>query len=274
LGDKRRVLGRRCLLLFAACGLCTGLACDIAPGLWLLPLLVAGVLLAWRWRRPGWFVRLRVGLLVLLGTAVVSGLPAIWSFLSGAVGFPIGSAILAHTRGRSLAPTVFSAAFWALVARNAGSVLRVVVAQDYSAGYPANGGAPILPAGLGWLFFLGLALMLLRWRSMTSLALALLVALPLVASMAVSAPAGVIEAAAVLPATCIVPAVALYALAAFLGHLPIVLDRIHGTRVFSTPEQIGRILLLVFLVIATLRTFFWYFEATLPSTPPNQWIPT
>jgi hypothetical protein len=273
-GDHSLALGRRCLLLFAACGLCTGLACDIAPGLWLLPLLVAGVLLAWRWRRPGWFVRLRVGLLVLLGTAVVSGMPAIWTFLSGAVGFPAGSLILAHSRGPTPTPVIVSAAFWERVVGNGGSVLHVLIAQDYSAGYPASGGTPILPAGLGWLFFLGLALVLVRWRSMTSLALVLLIALPLLASMAVSAPAGVIEAAAVLPATCIVPAVALYALAVFLGHLPIVLDRIHGTRVFSSPEQIGRILLLVFLVVATLRTFFWYFEATLPSTPPNQWIPT
>ena len=42
------------------------------------------------------------------------------------------------------------------------------------------------------------------------------------------------------------------------------LDRINGTRVFSTPEQIGRVLLLGFLLFSTVRTFFWYFEATLP----------
>src|SRR5207248_3180479 len=40
---------RRRLLLFALCGLCTGLACDLAPGLWLVPLVVVGVLLLWRW---------------------------------------------------------------------------------------------------------------------------------------------------------------------------------------------------------------------------------
>jgi hypothetical protein len=155
-----------------------------------------------------------------------------------------------------------------------GGALHVLIAQDYSAGYPANGGTPILPAGLSWLFFLGLVIVLLRWRDMTSLALVLLLALPLVASVAVGAPAAVIEAAAVLPATCIVPAVALYGIASVFGHLPVVLDRVNGVRVFSSPEQIGRILLFVFLVITTIRTFFWYFEATLPSTPPNSWIPT
>jgi hypothetical protein len=63
---------------------------------------------------------------------------------------------------------------------------------------------------------------------------------------------------------CIVPAVGLYEIVSRLGHLPIVLDRINGVRVFSTPEQIGRVLLLGFLLFSTVRTFFWYFEATLP----------
>jgi hypothetical protein len=266
---------RRCLLLFAGCGITTGLASDIAPGLWLLPLLVAGILVVWRWRRPKWFVRLRVRLMTLLGTAVVTGSPAIWALLSTAIGFPKGSPFLARsTAPMAHLPDLRSHIFWQQVATNASSVLHTLAAQDYSAGYPAHGGTPILPAGLGWLFFLGLALILVRWRDMTSLALLLLVALPVVASVAVGAPAAVIEAAGVLPATCIVPALALRTLAGLLGHLPIALDRINGVRVFSSPEQIGRVLLLIFLLIATVRTFFWYFAATLPSTPPNQWIPT
>jgi hypothetical protein len=53
----------------------------------------------------------------------------------------------------------------------------------------------------------------------------------------------------------------------------IVLDRTNGTRVFSTPEHIGRIVLLIFLLASTVRTFFWYFEATLP-TPTQQWTPS
>jgi len=266
---------RRCLLLLAGCGIATGLASDIAPGLWLLPLLVAGILIVWRWRRPQWFVRLRVGLLTLFSTAVVTGGPAIWTLLSTAVGFPKGSPYLARSTAPMLRlPDLRSHVFWQQVAKNASGVLHTLVAQDYSAGYPANGGTPILPAGLGWLFFLGMALILVRWRDMTSLALLLLVALPVVASVAVGAPAAVVEAAAVLPATCIVPALALRTLAGLFGHLPIALDRINGVRVFSSPEQIGRVLLLIFLLIATVRTFFWYFAATLPSTPPNQWIPT
>src|SRR5262249_15683099 len=58
---------------FVLCGLCTGLAIDIAPGLWLLPLLVAVYLLIWRWRRPEWFVGLRQALLALVITTVVVG---------------------------------------------------------------------------------------------------------------------------------------------------------------------------------------------------------
>ena len=69
-----------------------------------------------------------------------------------------------------------------------------------------------------------------------------------------------IEAATVLPAICIIPALAIYTVGGVLGRLPIALDRINGARVFSTPEQIGRVLLFVFLVISAIRTFFWYFE--------------
>jgi hypothetical protein len=106
------------------------------------------------------------------------------------------------------------------------------------------------------------------------MALLLLTALPLVACIAIGAPTGVIEAASVLPATCIIPAVALYECFTFLGHLPIVLDRMNGVRVFTTPEQIGRILLLLFLLVSTIRTFFWYFEATLPARAGSQQSPS
>ena len=51
-------------------------------------------------------------------------------------------------------------------------------------------------------------------------------------------------------------------------------DRTGGARVFSTPEQIGRILLLAFLLVSTIRTFFWYFEATLPAPANQQWTPS
>jgi hypothetical protein len=109
---------------------------------------------------------------------------------------------------------------------------------------------------------------------MTSLALALLLALPLVATVTASAPVSIIEAASVLPATCIVPAVALYEAAAWVGRLPIVLDRLNGVRVFTTPEQIGRIALFLFLSVSALRTFYWYFEATLPSSGANTYTPS
>jgi hypothetical protein len=115
---------------------------------------------------------------------------------------------------------------------------------------------------------------LIRHRDLTALVLALLLALPLVASVAVSAPTGVIEAASVLPATCIVPALAIYEVALWFGRLPIALDRMNGVRVFTTPEQIGRIALFIFLMASAIRTFYWYFEASLPSEPGNGYTPS
>jgi hypothetical protein len=152
--------------------------------------------------------------------------------------------------------------------------LHLLASQDYSAGYPSAGGAPIIPALLGPFFYLGLFITLVRWRAFSSHALLLLVALPMLASIAVGAPTGVIEAASVLPAMCILPAVAIYEIGVWLGHLPIALDRANGVRVFTTPEQIGRVLLFVFLLVSTIRTFYWYFEVTLPTSTPNQYIPS
>lgn len=269
-GARRRVLG-----LYAVCGVCTGLACDLAPGLWLMPILVVGFVLAWRVRRSQWFAGVRAEFAVLAGSAIVTGVPAIGYFLSARVGFPAGSAVMARAAPTPpAAPSMLSGPYWAQVFSNAVAVLRLLVAQDYSAGYPAVGGTTLIPVLLSPFFFLGILMMVLRWRNMASLALMLLIALPLVASVAVGAPTSVIEAASVLPATCIVPALGLYEFGTFLGHLPIVLDRVHGARVFSTPEQIGQVLLLAFLIVSTIRTFFWYFEATLPTTPPNQYTPT
>lgn len=268
----------RALGLFTLAGVSTGLASDLAPGLWITPLLMIGFLIALRWRRPALFTRMRAPLVALTVSAVLSGLPVIWSFVSPRIGFAVGSPAFAQSSeplpaGRS----PLSPAFWTSAGANALDVLRLLVTQDYSAGYPAVGGAPIIPSYLGVFFYLGLAIIayrLIRWRDMTSLALALLLALPLVATVAINAPASVIEAASVLPVTCIVPAVAMYEAAAWVGRLPIVLDRMNGVRVFTTPEQIGRIALFLFLSISALRTFYWYFEATLPSSPTNTFTPS
>ncbi|HEV2459618.1 MAG TPA: glycosyltransferase family 39 protein, partial [Ktedonobacterales bacterium] len=265
---------RRRLAAYIGCGVCTGLACDLAPGLWVVPLTVAGLLGLWRWRRPKALRVSRAGLLAVTGAAVVVGAPAIWDYLSRVVGFPKGSGFLARTTTQPAAgPSFFSMRYWEQVAHNASGVLNLLVTQDYTAGYPAVGGASIVPPLLGLFFYIGLALVLWRWRRFESLALLLLVAMPLIASVAVGTPTGVIEAACVLPAMCILPALGLYEVMSWLGHLPIVLDRINGVRVFSRPEQIGRLLLLGFLFVSTVRTFFWYFEATLPR-PPQQYTPS
>lgn len=256
---------RRYLFYYIGCGICTGLACDLAPGLWLVPLLVAGMLIVWRWLRPKGLHVSRAGLIALIASALITGIPVIWHYLSSFIGFPKGSPLLAKEGGAQVTvPALLSPAFWGQVAHNAGDVLGLLISQDYSAGYPSVGGTAIIPPLFQGFFVIGLLVIIVRWRSFGSLALLLLVALPLVASVAVGTSAGVIEAASVLPALCIVPAIGLYQSGRWLGHLPIVLDRINGVRIFSTPEQIGRVLLLMFLVFSTIRTFFWYFEATLP----------
>ncbi|MEO7002957.1 MAG: glycosyltransferase 87 family protein [Ktedonobacterales bacterium] len=263
------------LALTAGCGVCTGLACDLAPGLWLLPLLVLGFVIAWRWRSPHSFERLQLGLATLAGAAILSAVPIIWSFLSQLVGFPAGSYVLAHSsKPIPSGPGVFTLAFWSQVGANLVSSLNLIVSQDFSAGYPAVGGAPIIPTLLGPFLALGLLVLIWRWRSMAALAVTLLIALPLVASVAVGAPVAVIEAASALPVLCILPALGIYQIALWLGRLPIALDRISGVRVFTTPEQIGRLALFVFLLASAIRTFFWYFESTLPNIPANQFTPS
>ena len=273
--DAALVSRRRVLLLYAGCGVCTGLACDLAPGLWLLPLLVLTFLVVWRLRHPHLFKYWRLQLAVLIGAALLSGLPTIGYFLSAQIGLPAGSPLLARSSVESRpGPGILTLEFWGQVLRNIGDVLRLLISQDYTSGYPAVGASPIIPVLLTPIFILGLIVLLVRWKNPTAMALLLLTALPLVASIAIGASTGVIEAASVLPATCIIPALALYEIFTFLGHLPIVLDRMNGARVFTTPEQIGRILLLLFLVVSTIRTFFWYFEATLPTRTGSQQTPS
>jgi hypothetical protein len=263
---------RRALYLIGA-GLCTGLACDLAPGLWLVPLTIAGFLLVWRWLRPDSLRVSRAALAVLTMTALLSGAPTLWHFASHAIGFPSGSAVLARTSvpGHP-GPSVFSGVFWEQVASNVGTTLQLLISQDFSAGYPAVGGAPVIPVLLLPFFLLGLVT-ILRWRGFVAMTLLALIALPLIASVAIGTPTSVIDAASALPALCIVPAIGLFTASVWLGRLLIVLDRTHGVRVFSTPERIGRLLLLIFLLVNTIRTFFWYFEATLPAPTP-QFIPS
>lgn len=262
---------RRALLLFAGCGVCTGLACDLAPGLWLLPMLVLAFLIVWRLRHPHLFTYWRQQLVALIGAALISGLPTIGYFASSRVGLPPGSPLLARSSVQAQpGPGIFSLAFWGQVLRNIGDVLKLLISQDYTSGYPAVGGSPIIPVLLAPIFILGLIILLIRWRNPAAMALLLLTALPIAACIAIGEPTGIIEAASVLPATCIIPAVALYEFFSFLGHLPIAFDRLSGVRVFTTPEQIGRVLLLLFLVVSAIRTFFWYFEATLPRTGSQQ----
>jgi 4-amino-4-deoxy-L-arabinose transferase-like glycosyltransferase len=267
--DRLRTLRR--VLLFAGSGMAAGLGSDLAPGLWLLPLMLVGVLILVRWQRADWLRDAQSGLGALAAGTLVAALPGIWHYwFSRSIGFPQSSTALAQSGAVThTSPSVLSPAFLSQVIGNAGSVLHVLTAQDYSASWPSSGGTPIMP-GVIWVFFyLGIAIVLWRWRRFSSLLLLLLLALPMIASISVGTEPSIIQAASVLPAACIVPALALYEAGSLLGRLPIAFDRAHGARVFANPEQIGRVLLMAFLLVSTVRTFYWYFEATLPSTPPN-----
>lgn len=268
-----RISSHRQFLYFTAGGVAAGLGWDVVPGLWLVPLILLSVLIFWRLSERG-KVKLphRHSLTLVLSTAIAA-IPVGWYYISLYIGFPTGSALLAKSSEQPGSPSPLSGAFWAQVASNAGDVIHVLIAQDYSAGYPSIGGAPIIPGLLGPFFYIGVLIIVIRWRTFAARALFVLLMLPLLASVAVGTPTSLIEAASILPAMCIIPALGIYQVVSWLGHLPIVLDRINGVRVFSTPEQIGRVLLLMFLVVSAIRTFFWYFEATLPSAPTQQFIP-
>jgi hypothetical protein len=276
LAPAERTQARRRLLLFVGSGIAAGLASDLAPGLWILSLMLLGMLLIARWQRPDWFQRIRPGLGALTVAGLLAALPGIWRFwLSNYIGFPAGSGALAQSSAAvGQGAALFSPAYFAQITRNASSMLHVLTAQDYSAGWPSNGGAPILPGIVVWFLYGGILLVVWRWRRLSSLAILLLLALPLLASVAVGTEPTVIEAASILPAMCIVPALALYQAACWLGALPIALDRANGARVFANPDRIGRMLFMVFLLISALRTFYWYFQATLPTTPLNTTIPS
>ncbi len=271
----RRILGMRGdqFAQILGVGICTGLACDLAPGLWLVPLTIVAFLLLWAWRRPSGLTVTRRAVVLLSVTSVIAGAPALWHFASRFVGFPPGSALLAQTSVVTRpGPGVFSLGFWGQVLTNAGATLNLLTSQDFSAGYPSTGGTAIIPALLLPFAVVGLYT-IIRWRGFVSLAMLALIALPLVASVAVGTSTSVIDAASVLPALCIVPAIGIFTCGEWVGRGLIVLDRTNGVRVFSTPERIGRIVLLIFLLASTVRTFFWYFEAALPA-PNQQWTPS
>jgi hypothetical protein len=265
-------LRRRRMLLFAGSGVAAGLASDLAPGLWVLPLLMVATLLVARWQRPRWYQQSWRGWWALAAALVVVGLPGAWSYyLSGALG--LGNSTTAAVRANGAAATGLAALVGLLtgILRNMGGVARVLLLQDYSASWPGAGSTPLLPGMITPFFVVGVLFVLLQWRRFSSMILLLLLALPFVASVAVGTTPSVLEAATVLPAVCIIPAVAIYEVASWLGRLPIALDRAVGMRVFVTPETIGRLLLIAFLVFSALRTFYWYFQAALP-TPPNTTI--
>lgn len=271
--SARAALERKRMLLFAACGVATGLASDLASGLWLLPVLVIGLLVLARWQQPRRYRGTREGLGALALCSIVAGLPGAWRYYIGPYfGFPVGSGVLARSSVPPGTGPTSPLDYVSQVGRNAIGVLRILTAQDYTAGWAGPSGTPVVPVALFPFFYLGVLLVLLWWRRLSSLTLLLLLALPLIVSIAVGSQSSALQAASVLPALCMLPALALYEAARWLGRLPAALDRAHGGKLFVGPEQIGRLLLLAFLVVTTLRTFYWYFQATLPNAPLNSTI--
>ena len=108
-------------------GICTGLACDLAPGLWLVPLTIVAFLLLWLWRRPAGLNVTWPAVAVLTVAAVLSGAPALWHFASRFIGFPEGAAFLAQTSiAARPGPTLISIVFWQQVLRNIGATVNLL----------------------------------------------------------------------------------------------------------------------------------------------------
>jgi 4-amino-4-deoxy-L-arabinose transferase-like glycosyltransferase len=267
-------LRRRRILLFIGSGVAAGLASDIAPGMWILPVLILLIVALARWQRPQWYHQIATGLVSLAGTIILVALPGVWQFYLNHNRVTPTATHSAPTTLNASQPLLLSALHvLRQIGLNERDVFQVLTAQDYSAAWPATGGTPIVPSALGIVFYVGLALLVWHWRRLSSLTILLLVIFPFLATLAVGSGSNVILAASVLPAICIVPAVMLYQVARWLGSVPIVFDRANGARVFANPDRIGRVLLMVFLLFSALRTFFWYFQATLPTTPPNAITP-
>lgn len=268
-----RLFSRR-MLLFAGSGIAAGLASDLAPGLWLLSLLVLVAAFVVAWRQPARFAHGRTGLALLAGCTLLAGLPGAWQYdLSRLLTRP--AAGTAHVGGQGIAAWLAGlGAFLTQAGSNARGIVGVLTAQDYSAAWPSAGGTPIVPGVVSWFFFIGVALIVWQWRKPSSLLLLVLLAFPLLASIAIGSEPNVIQAASVLPAICIVPALALYEGGNLVGRGFIAFDRANGVRLFANPERIGRVLLMTFLLFSALRTFFWYFQATLPINPPNVNLPS
>ncbi|HEV2235385.1 MAG TPA: glycosyltransferase family 39 protein, partial [Ktedonobacterales bacterium] len=263
-------------LLFAASGLCAGLASDLASGLWVLPVLSIVAFLYARKRLPERFAAGQREISALAAGALIAGLPGLWHYtLSRYIGVAPGGALLARSVAHPRAPSLaMLPGRLREIAGSLGSVVHVLLAQDYSAGGPSASDAPIIPAIVTPFFVLGIILIVLRWRRVSAMTLLLLLALPLLTTVFVDGQPSVVGAACALPAMSMISAVALWEVGKWLGSLPIALDRAYGARVFANPERIGRFVLMVFLLVSALRTFYWYFQATLPATPPNTFVPT
>ena len=76
---------------------------------------------------------------MLVGIALVSGLPTIALFHQHPLGLPPGSPLLARSSVQAHpGPGILSLDFWGQVLRNIGDVLRLLISQDYTSGYPRS----------------------------------------------------------------------------------------------------------------------------------------
>ena len=252
---------KRFLLLVSA-GISVGLMSDLEPSLWLMPLLLVGASLALWWQRRTQESARFDEMLVVVGSTMLTSLPAIWYYLSQYVGFPAGSPFLARMSGPHSVITPLTLTFWQRTFTNLGLVLHVLVAQDYQAAGPGTGSIPILPTLLIPFVIFGAGLVVRRWREPVAGMLALLAALPFVIALTVAAPVSIIEAATVLPIACILPALGLEEAAHWVASVPTAMAG-NNSQIFISRQNLLRVALLLLLVIATVSTFFWYFASTL-----------
>jgi hypothetical protein len=137
-------LSRQRLALFAGSGAAAGLASDLAPGLWVLPLLLLATLLIARWRRPRWYQQSWRGLWALAAALIVAGLPGVWTYyLRGALGLDGSAGLVAQTNGAVHAGATPLVGLLGGIWRNVTEVAHVLISQDYSASWPGSGSTPL-----------------------------------------------------------------------------------------------------------------------------------
>ncbi len=248
----------------ALAGASIGLMGDLDPSLWPLPVLLVGAVAIIGWRLAWWRHLREVDVAAIGGSIGLTVLPTIWESISPGAGFAPGSPVLARGgAGVSASFAPLAPSYWGHLFSTIGSVLHVILTQDYDVAGPGAGGVPIVPTLLVPFVVVGLALVMKRWRQPSYTLLLTLTALPIAVVLVTGAAPSLIEAAILLPVVCLVPALGLEQVAHWIATLPGVIAGAEINTIFISRQNLLRVALMLMVVVLTISTFFWYFASTL-----------